>query len=110
MIYDNGTESDVLQRSLQRALHRDAAARFITDPNAGPLFADTAGDDDLESGTIYVPRSKSDDPVVAASRDVLHKIGVTGGDVSSRLTNAKLDPTYRGPLVFRAITYGSNRR
>lgn len=27
VIYDNGTESDVLLRSLQRALHRDAAGR-----------------------------------------------------------------------------------
>ena len=40
VIYDNGTESDVLQRSFQRALHRDAAARLITNPAAGPLFGD----------------------------------------------------------------------
>jgi hypothetical protein len=65
VIYDNGTESDVLLRSLQRALHRDEAGRRITDPAAGPLFADEADDDDLASGTIYVVRSKSDHPVVA---------------------------------------------
>jgi hypothetical protein len=35
VIYDNGTESDVLQRSLQRALHRDEAARLITNPTWG---------------------------------------------------------------------------
>ena len=39
VIFDNGTESDVLLRSLQRALHRDLAGRRITDPDAGPLFA-----------------------------------------------------------------------
>jgi hypothetical protein len=50
---------------------------------------------DLASGTIYVARSKSDDPTVAANRDVLHKIGVTSGDVPQRIANAKLDPTYR---------------
>jgi hypothetical protein len=94
VIYDNGTESNVLQRSLQRALHRDAAARFITDPDAGPLFADKADESDLASGTIYVLRSKSNDPIVAANRDVLHKIGVTGGSVASRIANAKLDPTF----------------
>lgn len=77
VIYDNGTESDVLVRSLQRALHRDEAGRRITDPTAGPLFADEADDDDLASGTIYVLRSKSDHPVVAAHRDVLHKIQAT---------------------------------
>lgn len=94
VIYDNGTESDVLQRSFQRALHRDAAARLVTNPSAGPLFGDEPENDDLASGTIYVLRSRSDNPVVAANRDVLHKIGVTGGNVESRFTNASLDPTF----------------
>ena len=31
---------------------------------------------------------------VAAHRDVLHKIGVTGGDVERRIANARLDPTF----------------
>lgn len=94
VIYDNGTESDVLLRSLQRALHRDEAGRRITDPVAGPLFAGESEEGDQASGTIYVLRSKSDNPVVAANRDVLHKIGVTGGDVAKRIVNAKLDPTF----------------
>ena len=94
VIYDNGTESDVLLRSLQRALHRDEAGRRITDPVAGPLFAGESEDGDLASGTIYVLRSKSNDPAIAQHRDVLHKIGVTGGDVKARITNAKLDPTF----------------
>jgi hypothetical protein len=94
VIYDNGTESDVLLRSLQRALHRDEAGRRITDPVAGPLFAGENEDGDLASGTIYVLRSKSDNPVVVQHRDVLHKIGVTGGDVARRVSNAKLDPTF----------------
>jgi hypothetical protein len=45
VIYDNGTESDILLRSLQRALHRDNAGRRITDPLAGPLFTEP-GDDE----------------------------------------------------------------
>jgi hypothetical protein len=94
VVFDNGTESNMLMRSLQRALHKDEAGRRITDPVAGPLFADEAEDGDLASGTIYVLRSKSDDPLVAANRDVLHKIGVTGGDVVRRVANAKLDPTF----------------
>lgn len=105
VIYDNGTESNVLQRSLQRALHRDEAARYITDPSAGPLFGDESTEDDLESGTIYVLRSKSDHPVVAANRDLLHKIGVTGGDVSTRLAGAKLDPTFLLADVDVVATY-----
>lgn len=94
VIYDNGTENDVLQRSLQRALHRDPAARFVTSLEIGPLFADAPAEDDPTSGTIYVLRSKSDNPAVAAHRDVLHKIGVTGGRIEARLANASLDPTF----------------
>lgn len=94
VIYDNGTESNLLMRSLQRALHRDAAGRLITNPDTGPLFSGESADDDLASGTIYVLRSKSEHPVVAANRDVLHKIGVTGGNVETRIANANLDPTF----------------
>jgi hypothetical protein len=38
VIFDNGTESDNLLRSLQRALYKDEAGRRITEPDAGPLF------------------------------------------------------------------------
>jgi hypothetical protein len=105
VIYDNGTESDVLLRSLQRALHRDDAGRRITDPVAGPLFSGESEDGDLASGTIYVLRSKSDHPLVASNREVLHKIGVTGGDVARRLANAKLDPTFLLADVEIVATY-----
>lgn len=105
VIYSNGTESDLLLRSLQRALYKDEAGRRITEPSAGPLFDDQTGDGDEASGTIYVLRSKSDHPQVAANRNVLHKIGVTGGDVSRRLTNAKLDPTFLLADVDLVATY-----
>jgi hypothetical protein len=105
VIFDNGTESNLLMRSLQRALHKDEAGRRITDPSAGPLFAGEGEDGDLETGTIYVLRSKSDDPQIAGSRDVLHKIGVTGGKVETRLANAKLDPTFLLADVDIVATY-----
>ncbi len=106
VIYDNGTESDVLQRSFQRALHRDAAARLITNPSAGPLFSDEASEDDQESGTIYVLRSKSDLPIVATNRNVLHKIGVTGrSNVASRFANARNEPTFLLADVEVVATY-----
>lgn len=94
VVYDNGTESDLLLRSLQRALNKDKASRRITEPNLGPLFGDEEEPDDLPTGHIYVLRSKSEDLFVAQNRSVIHKIGVTGGDVKSRVANAKKDPTY----------------
>lgn len=105
VIYDNGTESDVLLRSLQRALYRDEAGRRITDPSAGPLFANDGEEGDVASGTIYVLRSQSSHPVVAANRAVVHKIGVTGGDLERRIANAKLDPTFLMADVEIVSTY-----
>jgi len=105
VIYDNGTESDVLLRSLQRALHRDGTGRAISDPNAGPLFSGETEEGDDASGTIYVLRSMSDDPVVAANRGILHKIGVTGGSVERRISNAQLDPTFLLADVEVVATY-----
>lgn len=105
VIYDNGTESDLLMRSLQRALYKDEAGRRITDPSAGPLFSDEAEEGDIDSGTIYVLRSKSDHPLIKEHRDVIHKIGVTSGDVNKRITNAKLDPTFLMADVEVIATY-----
>ena len=105
VIYDNGTENDILLRSLQRALHKDEAGRRITDLSDGPLFADTYEDGDQISGTIYVLRSLSDHPFVQEHRDVIHKIGVTSGDIQRRIANAKLDPTFLMSDVEVVATY-----
>jgi len=105
VIYSNGTESNLLLRSLQRALYKDDTSRRVSEPSAGPLFASESESDDLASGTIYVLRSKSDNPIVAANREVLHKIGVTGGDVARRIANAKLDPTFLMADVEIVATY-----
>lgn len=94
VIYSNGTESNILLRSLARALYKDETSRLVTEPDAGPLFSGEADQDDLASGTLYVLRSKSNHPLVAQHRDVLHKIGVTGGDVDRRVASAPLDPTF----------------
>lgn len=94
VIYSNGTESNMLRRSLQRALYKDETGRRITERASGPLFASENDEGDFASGTIYVLRSKSEHPAVLANREVLHKIGVTGGDVSRRIAGAKLDPTF----------------
>ena len=94
VIFSNGTESNLLRRSLQRALYKDEAGRRITEPSAGPLFGDQAGDEDQESGTIYVLRSNSTHPMVTQHRALIHKIGFTGGSVEARIAGAEKDATY----------------
>lgn len=96
VIYDNGTESNLLLRSLQRALNKDKTSRRITNPDFSslPLFAQTEAEDDITTGYIYVLRSKSDDPFIVQNYELVHKIGVTVGDVKKRIANAEKDPTY----------------
>lgn len=105
VIYSNGTESNILLRSLIRAMYKDETSRFITDPSLGPLFSGENSDDDQESGTIYVLRSLSNHPMIQENKDVVHKIGVTGGDVKTRIANAKNDPTFFMANVEIVATY-----
>ena len=105
VIFDNGTESDLLARSLQKALSQDDAGRRVTDPSAGPLFSGEAGEGDLESGLIYVLRSLSDHPEILNRRNIVHKIGVTGSDLKTRVANAPNEATYLLAGVEIAATY-----
>lgn len=105
VIYDNGTESDILMRSLQRALNKDETGRRVSDPIAGPLFTGEPGDETDASGTIYVCRSKSDNEFVASNRDLVHKIGVTSTSVEKRIANAENDPTFLLAGVTLVATY-----
>lgn len=105
VVFDNGTESNMLMRSLQRALNKDDAGRRITEPVAGPLFTDQPQEGDEASGTIYVLRSKSDHPMVAAHRELVHKIGVTSNDVKQRIAGARLQPTFLLADVEVVATY-----
>jgi len=91
VIFDNGTESGLLMRSLQRALNGDERGRSITEPNAGPLFADQK---ENETGTIYVLRSKSNLPQILPIRDAILKVGVTKNSVKTRIANASKEATY----------------
>ncbi|MYJ73960.1 MAG: GIY-YIG nuclease family protein [Gammaproteobacteria bacterium] len=105
VIFDNGTESNMLRRSLQRALHKDEMGRRILEKSVCPLFADVSVEGDEASGTIYVLRSKADIPFVAENRDLVHKVGVTTAKVESRIAGARLDPTFLMADVEIVATY-----
>ncbi len=105
VIYSNGTESNLLLRSLQKALYKDDTGRRLTDPDMGPLFGDAPEPDDIETGTIYVLRSLSSHPFVTEHRELIHKIGVTGGKVETRISNADMDATFLLADVEVVATY-----
>lgn len=112
VIFSNKTEGNLLRLSLVRALYKDESSRRISEPNAGPLFSGVEEEGDIESGTIYVLRSQSEHPFVAEHRELIHKIGVTGGKVASRIAHAAHDATYLLADVTVVATYklvGINR-
>lgn len=108
VIFDNKTEGDLLLRSLSRSLYPDGdipVGRRLIRKDDGPLFGDTAEPDDIESGTIYVLRSQSNHPFVVEHRELIHKIGITGGAVETRIAGAANDATYLLAHVEVVATY-----
>lgn len=105
VVFSNGTQSNMLRLSLVRALYKDETSRRITSMDMGPLFGDAAEVDDIESGTIYVLRSQSNHTFVTEHRELVHKIGVTGGNVETRIANAAKDATYLLADVEVVATY-----
>lgn len=105
VIYSNGTESNLLLRSLQKALWKDETGRRLTEPSMGPLFSDAEEAEDVETGTIYVLRSQSTHPYVVQHRELIHKIGVTGGKVETRIAGASKEATYLLAGVEVVATY-----
>ena len=108
VIFDNRTESNLLLRSLSRSLYPDGdtpVGRRLIRKDDGPLFGGVAELDDIESGTIYVLRSLSGHPFVSEHRELIHKIGVTGGKVETRIAGAEKDATYLLAGVEVVATY-----
>lgn len=105
VVYANGTQSNLLLRSLQRALYKDKGGRRLSSPDLGPLFGDQAEADDIATGTLYVLRSQSSHPFVAEHRELIHKIGITGGEVAQRIAHAAQEATYLLAGVDVVATY-----
>ena len=94
VIFSNKTESDLLRTSLQRALYKDDASRRVARDLEGSLFGNMLDQGDVETGVIYVLRSLSEEPFIAENRELIHKIGVTGGSLEKRIANAQYEATY----------------
>jgi hypothetical protein len=94
VVFENGTESDHLLRSLARELYKDPTGRRIVRESAGPLFGKIPETSDTQTGSIYVLRSLSQDPRLKALEGRLHKIGMTTMDLHARIQNAVNDPTF----------------
>lgn len=94
VIYSNKTESNLLRSSLIRSLEKDKTSRRIARDLEGTLFGKELSEDDVQTGTIYVLRSNSEEKFIKDNRSLIHKIGVTGNSVQSRIANAQYAATY----------------
>lgn len=90
-IFDNGTESSMLYRSLGKALKLDGfCISDLIEQNENSVSIDSS---DVQNGYIYVLRSLSRAPQIRSIRN-LYKIGYCSGDVTTRIKNAVHEPTY----------------
>lgn len=89
-IFDNGTESTMLFRSLYKALLQDG---FEVSDYQEIVSEKAIDEEDKQNGYIYVLSSLSTNPQIRETSN-LYKIGCCSGAVSERIKNASMEPTY----------------
>jgi hypothetical protein len=107
IIFENATSSNMLYRSLGKALHNNGQMiTNINEPYNADIFVnlDDINQQDKPLGWIYILKSKSNNPKIANIKN-LHKIGFSSVAVSARIKNAKNEATYLFAEVEEIATY-----
>lgn len=104
LIFENGTESNMLLRSLATELYKDEAGRRILDHQDKALEdLELIKPEDNQTGFIYVLSSLSDKQEIKSQKN-LYKIGFSKTPVSERIKNAAKEPTYlMSPVKVEAV-------
>mgnify|MGYP004701231021 CR=1 FL=1 len=95
-IFENGTSSNMLYRSLEKGLYKNGLVithSSDTDDEALRKNVNAVNEDDQEAGWIYVLKSKSTNPQITGIKD-LYKIGYSTIPVIERIKNASKETTY----------------
>jgi len=92
-IFENGTESNILYRSVAKALYANGRVVTKTIKEIDEKMFSHIESNDNEVGYIYVLKSKSIDERIT-SIDNLFKIGYSKNEVENRIKNAENEPTY----------------
>jgi len=96
VIFENGTESNMLYRSLYKALLANGKAVSANIDKVNESFIEKFSnitDEDEEAGFIYILKSKSEKQEIREIQH-LYKIGFSKIMVEDRIKNANQDPTY----------------
>ena len=91
-IFENGTESDMLLRSLSAELYKDGRRVTAHEDHQLDNFNNITEEDE-EVGFVYVLKSKSENEEIRSIQN-LYKIGYSRTDVLERIKNAEKQPTY----------------
>lgn len=97
VIFENGTEIDLLKRSLVRALYKDKHGRRVNfDLNLFSNGSINISHKDRPTGYVYILSSETKAPKLAQLKAAgkLVKIGYSTQEVHERIKNASKDPTY----------------
>lgn len=106
-IFENGTYSEMLFRSLGKQIQKDGKLiTNIEDKEEENLFtnANFVKEEDRQTGWIYILKSKSENPDISNIND-LYKIGFSSTSVDERIKNAKNEATYLFADVKKVATY-----
>ncbi|WET69089.1 GIY-YIG nuclease family protein [Sphingobacterium sp.] len=106
-VFENGTYSNMLFRSLGKQIQK--SGKLITntcEKIEQDLFVNTGllKEEDVQSGWIYVLKSKSSSTQIANIKD-LYKVGFARNSVDERIKNAKNEATYLFADVQKIATY-----
>ncbi|MGJ1509954.1 GIY-YIG nuclease family protein [Sphingobacterium siyangense] len=95
-IFENGTVSNMLFRSLAKAIQKNGKLITNTDDNIeNQLISNIniAQDSEPQSGWIYILKSKSSNPGISSISN-LYKLGFSKSPVNERIKNASKEATY----------------
>lgn len=106
-IFENGTKSNMLFRSLGKAISKNGKLITDTAENIEEELWKNAGivsEEDVKSGWIYVLKSKSKNTEIQSLKN-LYKIGFSSSSVENRIKNASKEATYLFADVEIVATY-----
>lgn len=106
-IFENKTHSNMLFRSLGKQIEKNGKMiTNIIENSEQNLFINTdlLKEEDIQTGWIYVLKSKSENPNISNIKD-LYKIGYSSTSVDERIKNAKNEATYLFANVKKIATY-----
>jgi len=90
LIFENGTEMNMLYQSLTHGLVRDKEGRKVQLNGQKLIPSDVS----VPSGLVYILATKSKDPALIPYKQNLYKIGFTETTVEQRIKNAEKDRTF----------------